>query len=163
MLYTPLLFCYSFMLSIHKFSLSVCLFTINVKKAELIGPKFCVGPKWPQGRFMNLCLKIFIFVKFWKCAKKNIMKSADFFCFILYKEKMFRDKATIKSWNRRWARSTINLSVIYFTAVLLSLYVICSTTDILLSFYVIFSTGDLLSFYFYTPLLLCYPCMLYTP
>ena len=33
------------------------------------------------------------------------MKSANLFCFcfILHKEKMLMDKATIKSWNRRWA------------------------------------------------------------
>ena len=32
-------------LSIHKFSLFVCLYPINVKTAEPIGPKFCVGPR----------------------------------------------------------------------------------------------------------------------
>jgi len=34
--------------------------------------------------------------------EKNIMKSANFFCFVFYctKRKMRTDKATIKSWNR---------------------------------------------------------------
>ena len=33
----------------------VCLFVtlINVKMAEPIRPKFCVGPSWPQGRFIT--------------------------------------------------------------------------------------------------------------
>ena len=47
--------------------------------------------------FKNLCLKVFILKNF-ENAEKNIMKSANFFCFcfILYKEKMFRDKAKLK-------------------------------------------------------------------
>ena len=34
-------------------NLSVCLYPINVKTAEPIKPKLCVGPQWSQGRFMN--------------------------------------------------------------------------------------------------------------
>ena len=55
--------------------LAVCLYPMNVKTAELIGPKFCVGPYVTPGKVMkdknvkNLCLKVFYFVKFWKCAK----------------------------------------------------------------------------------------------
>ena len=29
------------------------------------------------------------------------------YCFILYKEKLLTDRATIKSWNRSWARSAL--------------------------------------------------------
>ena len=43
--------------SIYKFSLSVCLYPINIKTAEPIGPKFCVGPLVTPG-------------KVYKCAKK---------------------------------------------------------------------------------------------
>ena len=41
--------------SIYKFGLSVCLYPINVKTAEPIGPKFFVGHHLAivQGRFMN--------------------------------------------------------------------------------------------------------------
>ena len=48
--------------------------------------------------FKNMFLKLFIFVNFGN-ARKNIMKSANFFCFgfIQYKEKTLRDKATVKS------------------------------------------------------------------
>ena len=31
----------------------VCLYPINVKTADTIGPKFCVGPQWAQERFMK--------------------------------------------------------------------------------------------------------------
>ena len=88
--------------------LFVCLYPINVKKAKPIGPKFLWDLAWPQGRFMNdqnfkhLCLKFFIFEN----ARKKFSKLANFFL-ILYKEKILKDKATIKSWNRRWARSNL--------------------------------------------------------
>ena len=56
--------------SIYKFGLSVCLYPINVKTAEPIGPKFVWDLKGPQGRFRNdqyfknVCLNDFIIVKF---------------------------------------------------------------------------------------------------
>ena len=73
--------------------LSVCI--INVRTAETIGPKFCVGPHMILGqvygcsKLQKLCLK---FLNFWlkfKNAWKIIIKPANFycFCFILYKEK----------------------------------------------------------------------------
>ena len=48
-----------------------------------------------------------MYVKFSKIREKIILSSLELFCYsyILYKEKMLRDKATVKSWNRRWARS----------------------------------------------------------
>ena len=47
----------------------------------------------------RLVFKSFLFLKIFENAQKNILKSANFFCFcfLLYKEKLFRDKATIKS------------------------------------------------------------------
>ena len=38
------------LVSIYKFSLSVCLYPINVKMAELIGPKFYVGLHMSPGK-----------------------------------------------------------------------------------------------------------------
>jgi len=76
--------------------LSVCLYPINVKTAEPIRPKFCLGLYVALGKvyendqnLKNLCLIVF------------------FSFFILYKEKMLTDKATIKSWIKRWARSAL--------------------------------------------------------
>ena len=34
--------------------------------------------------YKNVCPKFLIFVKFWKCAKKNIMESANLFVVIVY-------------------------------------------------------------------------------
>jgi len=34
--------------------------------------------------FKNLCLKVFLFLKNFENAQKNIMKSANFFVFVLY-------------------------------------------------------------------------------
>ena len=96
--------------------LSVCLYPINVKTAEPIRPKFCVGPHvasgkvYGQSEFKYVILKYLIlnlvckinFVKFWKCAKKYHEKKI-----ILYKEKKLTYKATIKSWKRRWAGSVL--------------------------------------------------------
>ena len=74
--------CLSFLVFVCFF---VCFFPINVKTAELIGPKCCVGPYVTPGKvyewlnFKNLCLKVF-FVKFWKCAK-NVYEIRKLFCF----------------------------------------------------------------------------------
>ena len=96
---------------------SVCLsdrmYPINLKMAKPIGPKFCVGPHMTQGRVMdaqsytNLCPKVFDFCSILKIRKKILLNLWTFFCycFKVYKEKMIKDKATIKSWNRRKARS----------------------------------------------------------
>ena len=40
----------SYLLSIYKFGLSVCLYPINVKTAEPIEPKFFVGPHMTPGK-----------------------------------------------------------------------------------------------------------------
>ena len=82
--------------------LYVCLYPINVKTAEPIRPKFCVWPHVTPGRFMNdqnfqnLCFKVLYFCKILKSAKKYNKIRNFLFCFILYKEKMLTDKATIK-------------------------------------------------------------------
>ena len=100
--------CVFFYPSIYKFGLSVmllvclsvCLYPINVKTAEPIGPIFLWDITWPQGRFMNdqnfkyLSPSKFVFIKFLKILKIN-----DFFCenrriiFVLFygkhKENMF--------------------------------------------------------------------------
>ena len=70
--------------------LSVCLYPINVKTAEPIGPKFFVGHLGPQGRFMNdwnfknLCLKVFYFCKILKMREKILWNPQTFFVFVLY-------------------------------------------------------------------------------
>ena len=52
--------------------LFVCLYPINVKTAEPIGSKFCVGPDVVLGKvyewskFKSLCLKVLYFYKFLK-------------------------------------------------------------------------------------------------
>ena len=83
---------------------SVCLYPINVKTAEPIGPNFFVELAWPQGGFMNdqnfkyICLhQNSIFIKFLK-----ILKIHEVFCenpriiFVLFydvhKENMFTNK-----------------------------------------------------------------------
>ena len=95
-------------------SLFVCI-QINVKTTESIGPKFCVGPHVTPGevnewtKIQKFVLKCFIFVK-------NIMKSANFFCFCfkMYKEKMVTDKATIKSWKPSIPKSEQNWMLITY-------------------------------------------------
>ena len=65
-----------------------CLCPINVKTAEPIRPKFCMEPHvaprkvFGQSDFTYVILKfvylkLFRFVKFLKCAKKILMKSAN--------------------------------------------------------------------------------------
>ena len=87
--------------SIYKFGLSVCLYPINVKTAEPIGPKFFVGHLGTPGKvyWMIEILNIYlhqnsIFIKFFK-----ILKIHEIFCenpriiFVLFydvhKENMF--------------------------------------------------------------------------
>ena len=84
-------------LSIYKFGLSVCLFVclsvclypINVKTAEPIGPKFFVGSRVTPGKvygWSNLqkCASIKIrFLKFLKIHEFFFWKSATFFVFVI--------------------------------------------------------------------------------
>ena len=73
--------------------LFVCLYPINVKTTEPIGPKFCVGPHVTPGKVYewskskNLCIQVFYSCKILKCAKKyyEIRKKN---LFGLYKKKM---------------------------------------------------------------------------
>ena len=72
--------------------LSVCLYPINVKTAEPIGPKFFVGHLGAPGKAYEwLKFQIFVFIKirsslnflkFWK-STKFLWKSANYFCFVL--------------------------------------------------------------------------------
>jgi len=57
--------------------------------------------------YKNVCPEDFEFFKILKMREKNVIKSANFFCyrFILYKENILTDRATI----RRWARSTLKV------------------------------------------------------
>ena len=83
--------------------LGVCLYPINVKTAEPIRPKFCVGPNMAlrkvhgQSNFIYVILKyfylkLFNFVKFWKCAKKFYeIRKLKKKKFILCKEKIKKE------------------------------------------------------------------------
>ena len=95
---------------------SVCLFASNKRqngwtdRVQIL----CGTSRDPREglwiiKILKICIsKFYIFVKFWRCAKKFFC-----FCFVLYKEKMLTDKTTIKSWNRKWAKRPKTLVVIY--------------------------------------------------
>ena len=87
---------YRFGLSVCLFvCLSVCLYPINIKTAEPIGPKFFVGHLGTPGKVYEWSkFQIFVSIKirsslnFWK-----FWKSANYFCFVLrciHKENMFK-------------------------------------------------------------------------
>ena len=107
-----------FLSSIYKFGLSVCLFVwlfvclypINVKTAEPIGPKFVVGHLGTPGKvYESSKFQIFV-IKFLK-----ILKIREIFCenpqiiFVLFydvhKENMFT--INLEEGARRWARSAL--------------------------------------------------------
>ena len=81
--------------SIYKFGLSVCLYPINVKTAEPIGPKFCVGHlgtpgkvyEWPTFQiFVSIKIRSSLnFWKFWKSTKFFVkIRELFLFCFTMY-------------------------------------------------------------------------------
>ena len=80
--------------------LSVRLYLINVNEtAEHFGSKFCVGPYMTPGKvygwfkFQKFVSKSFLLLLNFENARKNILKSANFFvgyCVILYKKKNLR-------------------------------------------------------------------------
>ena len=90
--------------------LSVILNKINVKTAEPIGPKFCMGPYMtPRKVCRGTKLQKLVFKSFWfllnlKNAQQILINLRTFvyYCFILYKEKIYTDRATVKSWKWRW-------------------------------------------------------------
>jgi len=88
------------------------LFVCIQYTSKRLGPKFCVGPCMTTGKdaqnYKNLFLKVFDFSKILKIYEKITLGTLFCFCFILYKEKILTDWATVKGWNRRWARSTLN-------------------------------------------------------
>ena len=88
-------FSMSFILSIYKFGLSVCLYPINVKTAEPIGPKFFVGHLGTPGKvyesskfqkFVSIKIRSSLnFLKFWKSAKFFVkIRELFLFCFTMY-------------------------------------------------------------------------------
>ena len=91
--------------TLHIVSLSVCLFVclypINVKMAEMIGPNFFVGPHMTPGnvygcsKLKHLCTKVFYFCKRLKITKNIFLNPQTFFVIVSY----------CTSWNRRWARN----------------------------------------------------------
>ena len=103
--------------------LFVCFFFCIQKTSKRLnrsGSNFLCDLTWPQGRFMNrkklknLCFKVFYICKFLKMREK-ILWNPQTFLFLFYTvRREDTDKATIKSWNRRWVRSTL-LHVYYTT------------------------------------------------
>ena len=75
---------------------SESLYPINVKTAQPIWPQFYLRPHMTLKRRRLIMLKVLLSSK---DAHKNIVKSANYFCYccLLHTEKMHTDKATIKS------------------------------------------------------------------
>ena len=88
--------------SIYKFGLSVvclfvCLYPINVKTAEPIGPKFFVGHHVIPGkvyRWLNFQKFASIKIRFLKILK--IHEIFLCFCFTMYTKNMFKPKTILK-------------------------------------------------------------------
>ena len=65
--------------------LAVCLYPMNVKTAELIGPKFCVGPYVTPGKvyewtkFQKFVFKSFLFFEILKMREKILWNPQTFF------------------------------------------------------------------------------------
>ena len=82
----------------------VCLFPLNVKTAELIGPKFCVGPHMtPPGKVYEWSkFQKFVTNKIWFILNlkiHNIFFKRELFLglfYNVYKEKMF--KIEMEEW-----------------------------------------------------------------
>ena len=96
----------------------ITLFSTFVKymltEKKTIRPKLCVGTHMTPAKvyealiYQNLCPIVFIFVKFWKCTKIIFHLQTFLLLFsIVQLEKILTDKATIKNWTRRWARSAL--------------------------------------------------------
>ena len=75
--------------------LFVYLYPINVKTAEMIGPKFCVGPHVAPVKVVenvkNLPRFSLNFWTFWKSAK-FFDEIHELFCFVVHKENGFTIK-----------------------------------------------------------------------
>ena len=93
--------------------LGVCLFVSNKRQNGWTDrtPILCGASRDPREglwmiKILEFCVKtFFIFVNFWKRPKNPQT------FFILYKEKMLTDKASIKSWNRSALKSKILLII----------------------------------------------------
>ena len=75
--------------------LFVCLCPINVKKAESIGPKFCVGHHMTRGKVYGLS-------KFQQ-KKYKICKLFVCFCFTIFTKK------NVHNQNRKWAQNSLKV------------------------------------------------------
>ena len=114
-------------LSFQRLCFSVCLFPINVRTAEPIVPKFCVGPHLcPQGRLMidrNFKISLltkFNFHKIFKIHETFVWNLRTFFVIVFYnvhKEKMFTieieygRKAPWKPYIVTWYLSYLHLKL----------------------------------------------------
>ena len=85
-----------------------CLFPINVKTDEPIGPKFYVGWSMDDLIFKNLFQTKFYFQKFWISTNFFFRKSV-IFLFVLH----CIQKQNVYKWNRRWARSPLKPSFVF--------------------------------------------------
>ena len=97
-------------LSFQRLCFSVCLFPINVRTAEPIVPKFCVGPHLcPQGRLMidrNFKISLltkFNFHKIFKIHETFVWNLRTFFVIVL----QCTQRENVYNWNRVWAQSAL--------------------------------------------------------
>ena len=97
-------------LSFQRLCFSVCLFPINVKTAEPIGPKFCVGPHiCPQGRLMNdrnfkiSLLTKFNFHKIFKIHETFVWNLRTFFVIVL----QCTQRENVYNCHRVWVQSAL--------------------------------------------------------
>ena len=90
--------------------LFVFLYPINVKTVKPIGSKFCVVPYMTSGK-VHRCseLQKFVFVKFLKSTK---IVNSQHFHFWFIEEKILKDWATIKCWNKKSTKRTDSLEMI---------------------------------------------------
>ena len=100
----PLIWLHHTNLYINLACLSVCLYPINVKTAEPIGPKFVVGPRvtpctvwW---NLKNLPLNKIRFLKILKIHEFFFLNPQRFFLQCIQSEH-------VHYWNRKWARSAL--------------------------------------------------------
>ena len=104
-------------LLLYIYTLLVCLFVCPFvfNKRQNGWANRIPGKVYGYSKFQKVVSKSFYLACTFKNALKNIWKSANVFTFsfILYKEKMFKDRATIKSYNRGWAQSGLKVKYIY--------------------------------------------------
>ena len=89
--------------------LSVCLYSINLKTAEPIGPKFCTGPNMTQGKVYGWSKsnklganKILLSLSF-ENPRNFFLNSLYVFCFVL----QCIHRENVHNCKRRWAHSEL--------------------------------------------------------